>query len=303
MESQTTQNIFAGVNHHIAGFWAHDITGDPALRALGLRGAQAMRELYNPHIRQIPIGMVRLAPFGDANPEDAPLHNLMDTTAVDVIHTSLPVLWRAAAETGDRAFADIAMAHALRHLELHCRPDGSTIQMTRVDDNGEPVERLNPLGDTLDSCWSRGLAWHIAGLADAYVATGLATFLDPLERSVCYLRASCSGGIPAWDLAVPTGTRDSSAAAITAYGLLRLAARPDADGRVTDLEAEGRRLLHVLIQSCLDSEDAPTGLGGIAHGCYQYPQGVAVDTELIWGDFYTAAALDLVLSRCAEAGR
>lgn len=301
MRRQSTQNIFAGVNHHIAGFWAHDITGEPALRALGVRGAEAMRELYNPRTRQIPIGMVRLAPFDDANPEHAPLHNLMDVTAVDVIHTSLPVLWRAAAETGDRSFADIAMAHARRHLELHCRPDGSTIQMTRVDGDGEPVERLNPLGDTLDSCWSRGLAWHVAGLADAYVATGLAPFLDALERSVSYLLASCGGGIPAWDLDRPAGTRDSSAAAITAYGLLRLAARPDAAGRVSGLEAEGRRLLRVLIESCLDSDETPAGRGGIAHGCYQYPQGVAVDTELIWGDFYTAAALDLVASGSVEA--
>lgn len=286
MLRQTTRNIFAGVNHHVAGFWAAEITGDASLRAIGLRGAEAMRDLYDASRRQIPIGLVRLAPFDDENPEGAPLHDLLDVAAVDVIHTSLPVLWRAAAETRDSTFADVALAHALRHLELHCRDDGSTIQMTRLDERGEPVERLNPLADSAASCWSRGLAWHIAGLAEAYVASGRLPFLDAIERSLGYWNRSARGDVPSWDLDLPDGDRDSSAAAIAAYGLLRLGVeRPD-DARAAALAADGERLLGVLVDRYLVD-------GAIVHGCYQHPQGVAVDTETIWGDFYAAAALEL----------
>jgi unsaturated chondroitin disaccharide hydrolase len=298
MRAQPTANIFAGLNHYVAGFWAADVIGDASLRELGLRGAQAMRDLYSPRMRQIPIGRVRLAPFDESNPEDAPLHDLMDVAAVDVIHTSLPVLWRATAETGDSSFADIATEHARRHLELHCRDEGSTIQMTRLDADGEPIERLNPLGDNLGSCWSRGLAWHIAGLAEAYVESGLAVFLDALEHSVGYLMRSSRGEIPSWDLDVPSGNRDSSAAAIIAYGLLRLVDRREGGERVTMLRAYGSQLLVLLIRQCLERSEASPARGGIEHGCYQHPQGVAVDTEVIWGDFYTAAALDLA---CAHS--
>jgi unsaturated chondroitin disaccharide hydrolase len=286
MLGQPTRNIFAGVNHHVAGFWAADVTGDESLHAIGLRGAEAMRDLYDGDRRQIPIGLVRLAPFDETNPEGAPLHDLLDVAAVDVVHTSLPVLWRATAETGDATFADAALAHALRHLELHCRDDGSTIQMTRLDERGEPVERLNPLADNLDSCWSRGTAWHIAGLADAYVATERREFIEAIERSVAYWNRSARGDVPSWDLDLPDGDRDSSAAAIAAYGLLRLGAARLGDARIAVLAAEGERLLGVLVDRYLVD-------GALAHGCYQHPQGIAVDTETIWGDFYAAAALEL----------
>lgn len=292
MRAQMPANIFAGVNHYFAGFWGYDVTGDSRLRDLGIYGADAMRSLYNPIAEQIPIGMVRLAPFDDSNPEDGSLDDLMDVAAVDVIHTSLPILWRASAETGDASYAEVALAHARRHLDLHCRPDGSTIQMTRFDSRGAPVERLNPLGHDLASCWSRGLAWNVAGLAEAYVATGAEELLRAVERSMRYFWAAAPDGIPRWDLAVRSGARDSSAAAIIAYGLLRLAEGPDAQ-RTASLEDAGRQILAALIDRCLVIDGSSESRGGIRHGCYQFPQSVAVDTELIWGDFYVAAALDL----------
>ena len=290
MLGQTTQNIFAGVNHYVAGFWSAKVTGDESLHEVGLRGAVAMRDLYDPRLRQIPIGMVRLPPFDDVNPEGAGLQDLMDVAAVDVVHTSLPVLWCAAAETGDGSFADVALAHALRHLELHCRNDGSTIQMTRLDRRGDPIERQNPLAATLASCWSRGIAWHIAGLADAYAATGRAIFLDAIDRSLTYLNRSARGDVPSWDLDRPDGDRDSSAGAIIAYGLVHLGARCPRDERASALAGEGLRLLRVLVTRYLEG-------GGIQHGCYRHPQGVAADTELIWGNFYTAAALEITTRR------
>ena len=56
MLAQRTDNIFAGMNHHYAGFYGFDIDRGNDLLEVGLRGARAMRNLYHQPARQIPIG-------------------------------------------------------------------------------------------------------------------------------------------------------------------------------------------------------------------------------------------------------
>jgi hypothetical protein len=74
--------------------------------------------------------------------------------------------------------------------------------------------------------------------------------------------------------------------------LLRLAWR--GDQATVGLEEEGTRVLLTLVADYLVTNEQATNHGAVLHGCYRHPQGLAIDTELIWTDFYTAAALDLV---------
>ncbi|MCU1491243.1 MAG: hypothetical protein JWM85_2648 [Acidimicrobiaceae bacterium] len=80
------------MNHHYAGFLGFDVEHDARLIDIALRGADAMAGLYDPVARQIPVGRCLVEP-GDS------VWEADHVAAVDAIHTSLPVLWRAHRET------------------------------------------------------------------------------------------------------------------------------------------------------------------------------------------------------------
>ncbi|MCU1491242.1 MAG: hypothetical protein JWM85_2647 [Acidimicrobiaceae bacterium] len=61
---------------------------------------------------------------------------------------------------------------------------------------GEPGPPESPLAGGPDGCWSRGLAWSIAGLAEAYNETSDAAVLDTLRRSVSYYVGAAPDLIP-----------------------------------------------------------------------------------------------------------
>ena len=82
----------------------------------------------------------------------------------------------------------------------------------------------------------------------------------------------------------PAVSPDTTATAIAAAALALLAAaEPDTDrGRRHRDQAEAAvdaLLPHV------------TAAGGLAHGCYHRTRGLAVDRELVWGDFHLLEAL------------
>jgi unsaturated chondroitin disaccharide hydrolase len=250
-----------------------------------------MVDLYNPVARQIPIGTYATAPEHVTRTSRTPLDR-SNFAAVDAIHTSIPILLRAHAETGQARFSDIAEAHLRRHLEWHVRDDGSTTQLTTFDPaTGARRETFSTLASTDAGCWSRGLGWHIAGLANVYAATGDVEVLEALRLSARYYEAHSGRDlVVAWDAAItdPMAPRDSSAAAIAAFGLLQL--RPG--NRHAALAALGERILAGVLRTCLIRDAAAPNAGAVLHGCYRYPRNIAIDAELVWGDFYVAAALD-----------
>ncbi|MEQ9815505.1 MAG: glycoside hydrolase family 88 protein [Azospirillaceae bacterium] len=296
MLGQATDHLFAGLNHYYSGFLGFDVTGDTRLRDIGLRGADAMAALYNPTARQIPIGTYVTAPGHATRTSRTPVDR-SNFAAVDALHTSMPVLLRAYRETGDERYRDVAVAHARRHMEWHMRADGSTIQMTVFDPStGAPRERFSTLAASDSGCWSRGLAWHIAGLAHLCETDEAANFLPFLQRSADYYRRRCADdSIPKWDMELddPAAKRDASAAAIVANGLLRASRHGSLP---PDLGRLGAQVLTALLRTCQVKDRQAPDAGAIVHGCYRHPREIAVDNELIWSDFYVASALDAVLS-------
>lgn len=293
--SQPAGHIFAGLNYHYAGFLGFDVTGDEKLREIGLRGADMMLDLYNERARQIPIGTYATAPEHKVRTSRTPLDR-SNFAAVDVIHTSVPILLRAFAETGNEWYRAVAMAHAARHIEWHVRADGSTTQLTTFDpETGSPIDSFSTLAARDSGCWSRGLGWNIAGLARFHAGTGDTRALATLRRSADYYTAHAGDSlVPAWDttLSAPPAERDSSAAAVSAYGLLLLRGRSDTQ----DLAELGQNILDGLLRTCFVSNEAAPNAGAVLHGCYRHPKNIAVDAELIWSDFYVAAALDQLVA-------
>jgi len=296
MLGQATDHLFAGLNHYYSGFLGFDITGEAHLRAIGLRGADAMLALYNPTARQIPIGTYVTAPAHASRTSRTPVDR-SNFAAVDALHTSVPVLLRAYRETGAEHYREVASAHARRHMEWHMRADGSTVQMTVFDAaTGAPRERFSTLAASDSGCWSRGLAWHIAGLAQLCETDEAADFRPFLQRSADYYRRRCADDlIPKWDMELddPAAKRDASAAAIVANGLLRAGRHGVLPPELSQLGAE---VLAALVRTCQVKDRQAPDAGAIVHGCYRHPREIAVDNELIWSDFYVVSALDAVLT-------
>lgn len=292
------ESMFYGLNHYYAGFRGYDIFGDRKLYGLGLRGADAMAEYYNENARQVPLGEFQIrGPDNFRGEESECGPSGAQIGAVDNIYTALPVLWRAYHETKNPVFRDIAISHADRHLNWYIRKNGSTWHHAVFDlETGELEYQYNELAYSDDTCWARGQGWCIAGLARAYRETDAERYLAALERTTAYYTDNSPPDLVApWDFATPENesVRDTSAAALAAYGLARLNGD---SARIAELRSTGKSILNSLISDYLVTEPENDHYGAILHGCYNKPGGYAIDNELIWTDYYVAFTLDYILS-------
>jgi len=297
-------SMFYGMAHDYAGFRAYDITGDRRLFGFGLDGADAMVESFHEGARQVPLGDLAIrGPENFRGPESDHGPSGTRVGAVDSVYTALPVLWRAYRETGDARFRDVAVSHADKHLDWYVRPDGSTWHHAVFDPETGNLERqYNELAHSDETCWARGQGWNVAGLARAYQETGARRYLDVLEQTVAYyVEESPPDLVANWDFAAPQGPgtpRDTSAAALVAYGLVRLdagSAPSEHAERVVDLRRTGEQILESLLTDYLITEPDDDRYGMVKHGCYNYPGGFATDNELVWTDYYVMKAVSTLL--------
>lgn len=207
---------------------------------------------------------------------------------------NLSILFWAAEESKDPRFSHIAKAHADMALRHMIRPDGSTCHVAVFDPaSGELLEHKGWQGYAPDSCWSRGNAWALYGMANTYRYTGELKYLEASQRVAHHFIASLPDDmVPPWDFRVPdkeNEPRDTSAAAIAASGLLELAKlTPPHIGDVY-LQA-ARRILASL--STRYTAFGDSGHEGILYGATGHrPEGVNVNVSLIYGDYYYVEAL------------
>ncbi len=193
------------------------------------------------------------------------------------------------------------------------------------------------------STWTRGLAWAMLGFAeqlefldslDPEVTKNETMGSDPLYEAACatcdfYVEhAAAADGVPYWDTGAPGLARlgdwaaraadpfndqepvDSSAAAIAAQGLLRLARLVgDRGGDGVRYEQAGLRVLDTLIDDAGPYLSAdPKHQGLLLHSVYHRPNGwdhvpagsrVPRGESSMWGDYHVREAA-LYVKRVAE---
>ena len=202
---------------------------------------------------------------------------------------NLPLLFWASEETGNPYYREAACRHLAVANKTLLRPDGSSYHTFFFDvETGAPLGGKTAQGRSDDSCWARGQAWGIYGLALAFrylrepelleLSSGLALyFLDRLPvDNICY-----------WDLSFTEGPeeRDSSAAAIAACGLLELSAHlPVADSRRRMYENAAAHIAASLISGYVSEGRQSNGL--LAHAVYNKPAREGVDECCAWGDYF-----------------
>lgn len=286
VESET---IFRGFLFYYGAALGAFLTDDAAARKLALRGAYGLASLYNPAASVVPLGR-------DA--EEATDVGLGETS-IDGVQGMALLHW-AARETSDDNLRQIATAHALRHIDLCLRDDGSVCQSASFDTGtGGLVRRYTHKGSAEDSTWTRAQAWGMLGYAvNAAWRPDVVAFRD---AAICtadwWIEHVPADSVPYWDFDVPPSPgveRDTSGAAIAASALLKLAEStpdPDAAGRY---RSAAEAIVSALVANHLTQD------GILANGCYNHRLGLATANELIWGTYFLFESL-LVLNGVLSA--
>jgi len=261
------------------GRW-HKATGDPRLREVLIEAGRTLALRYSSKGRFL---RSFLAP---------------DSLFIDIM-MNVGLIFYAAREARDPVLQEIATAHCLTTRRVLVRGDGSTAHEGLFDlESGAFLRQSTQQGFRPDSCWSRGLAWAIYGFCEAYEYCGDARFLRTAQGCAEYYAESCPpNGVPPWDFDAPDDSRtlaDTSAAAIAAAGLLRLADAASDAGQKRLHQARAWQILGTLCQRYLAGSE-PAWEGILKGGVYHRHKGLGVDESVMWGEYFFVEALDSAL--------
>ncbi|MFJ3927377.1 sugar ABC transporter permease [Streptomyces sp. NPDC090022] len=215
---------------------------------------------------------------------------------VDAVPGMLPLL--AGAGPGGAA---AAAAHLHRHLDL-CLGEDLPRGPWPAPAWQFAGQRWQPLADPLPG-WSRGRAWLLLAVADALLDPRLAQdrpdrlaqdrpdrLAEAAERLLAHGGFLTGPLVPPAEAERPDGPLDTSAAAITAVALLKLAEVPGP--RAEHCSSRAVAILSRLAERHLHAGAAPGAPAGrLVDGCYDAGKGLAVRHELVWGTFFLTLAL------------
>ena len=208
---------------------------------------------------------------------------------------NLELLFWASKNGGPHSVYDIAVSHALKTMQNHFRPDGSTYHVVSYDTTtGNVLQRGTHQGYSDNSVWSRGQAWAIYGFTMAYRETHDERFLKTAQRAADYfVKHLPPDFVPYWDFLaphVPYEERDASAAAIACSGLFELS--------VLSNQPSGKDFYRQAAENILTSLSKPpylsigtTSMGILNHAVGSRPADSEVDRSLIYADYYFLEAL------------
>ncbi len=203
---------------------------------------------------------------------------------------NLPLLYWASEETTDPRFKMIAVSHADTAMRDFVREDGSVNHIVVYDpESGKMLTSLGGQGYGEGSSWTRGQSWGIYGFALSYFYTGEKKYLDTSKKIADYVISE----IPDSHL-VPIDYRqpkdvdleDSTAAAITASGLIELAKQSD-DGADKYLDA-ALKLLKTLDEKRISWG---TDTDNLLNNCAVDYHGDGHNMSIIYGDYYFIEAM------------
>lgn len=273
---------YYGLNHHDIGFLyipsivaQYKITGNTKAKKLGLKAAQLLSDRFCDK-----AGIIQVSNW------DAQGNFIIDCSM------NIPLLYWAAAETGERSFFYKAYSHISRTVECMLREDSSTYHCYHIDElTGEAGRGWQGQGYDDNSCWARGQAWLLYGLAISYRYTKDKSLLETAKRVANYfLNRLPDDLICNWDLIFTENEvqRDSSAASVAACGLLELE-------KYLETSDPYKNIYHnaaVSIMRNLAKQYTTKGIvsnGILQHGVYCKDKGsggLGDDECCIWGDYF-----------------
>jgi unsaturated chondroitin disaccharide hydrolase len=262
----------------------YDLTGDPAANAVVIEAGRTLALRFNERGKYLRSFVAPESCFID-------------------IMMNVGIIFYAAEQTGDEQLRRIATEHCLTTRRYLVRGDGSTAHEGIFDpESGEFLRETTHQGWRGDSSWARGLAWSIGGFGTAARLTGDARFLDAACRGAdFYIERTPPHGVPPndWEEPSPTQRFESSAAAVTAWGLWQLADLCDG-ARSTRYRAYAATIAATLCRPEFLADETPGWEGILKHGTYHQSRGLGVDESVMWGDYFFVALLDAMLPTTAR---
>lgn len=193
---------------------------------------------------------------------------------VDGIPGLVPLL----ATDKDPRSPDIAREHLSTHLRLWRTTPIGTPAWAWSDGTWLPSPQPQ-------RGWSRGRAWLLLALADA------CRYLSPeFLFDACALLDADQPLVPTAENH-PDAPPDTSAAAIEAVALLKFAAAQTLTERSAAMRLRAGEITRRLATDFMSGHGAPQPGSRLGGGCYDFGRGLATNHELIWGNFFFAAAL------------
>lgn len=208
---------------------------------------------------------------------------------------NLPLLYWASEITGDKSYYEAAYNHVMNAEKYIVREDASTYHTFYMDvETGEPRYGKTHQGYADDSCWARGQAWGIYGFVLSYIYTQNWGYIEVAKKLTNYfINRLPEDDVCYWDLVFTEGNeeRDSSAAAITACGLLEMAKyMPLTDKHKTVYENAALTMIKSLVEN-YTSKNCPESNGFLMHSVVNKPAGRGIDECCLWGDYFYLEAL------------
>lgn len=210
---------------------------------------------------------------------------------------AVPGLVPLLAEAGGEGPA-VAAAHLHRHLGLFLGEDRpGSVGRPKPAWQFDAATGWRPCEEPAQG-WSRGEAWMLLAVADVLLRPDVVgprpeRLALAAEQLLARTEVLTGPAVRPDNVSRPQGAVDTSAAAITAVALLKLAR---AGGpRAPECSHRAAAILSRLVVAHLTGPDPGRPAGMLLDGCYDASKRLAVRHELIWGDFFLAlglAALD-----------
>jgi unsaturated chondroitin disaccharide hydrolase len=288
-----SDTIFRAFLFYYGAMAGHVLIGNAQAREIALEGAAALGRAYNSMAHAFGLG-TEAEEASDIGSAEA---------SIDAVGPLCGLLTRAADELNEPTLRAAAREHALSHLEFCLRSDGSICQSATFDENsGRVIRRYTHKGYAEDTTWARAQAWGMLGFAlAARYLPGEPRLLEAAHRTADWWMTHVPADkVAFWDFnhpAIPNTYRDTSATAITASALLKLAALSEPRARARRYHDFAEQTVATLVENYLTPVSSrDTRLPGIlTEGCYNPRLDLAVRNELVWGDYYLFESL-LVLS-------
>lgn len=277
------------VEHHDMGF-LYSLAAVSIYKVTGSEYAKETALLAADHL------MTRYQPKGKFirswGPMDAPVGNRL---IIDCL-LNVPLLFWASEVTGDMSYREVATNHIYTTLKVIIRDDNTTHHTYFFDpETGEPSHGETAQGYSNDSCWARGQAWGIYGMALAYHYTQDKKMYDNFKRLTDeFIRRLPEDGVPYWDMIFGDGSgepRDTSAAAVAVCGILEMGKYFDCSEYMPYVEKIMKTLEEKYTTARLDTWSNAI----LTDAMYSRPAGHKPEAN-IYGDYYYMEALMRILN-------
>lgn len=205
---------------------------------------------------------------------------------------NIPFLYTCSNLLNDNKYKEIADMHYNTVFKHVLRDDFTTYHTFYFDpETGNPLGGTTAQGYTDDSCWARGQAWAISGIAfnEEYTNQRKPKEFEGLLN--VFLNNIPDDGVVYWDFAfsdkIPSA-KDTSANSIVACALLERAKNTHDESKLR-LQKAAEMLVKAVSKTYSNQAINATSL---ISGCtYSYPDGIGINEASLWGDYFYLEAL------------